>query len=53
MPIVFEFVRRIDKEPASRVLPRRCVVELTFGRMIRDVLPTWVCAGFASLGHAL
>jgi transposase len=32
---VIEVVRRIDKEPGFKVLPRRWVVERTFGWMIR------------------
>jgi transposase len=32
---VVEIVRRIDHEPGFRILPRRCVVERTFGWMTR------------------
>ena len=42
LDFVVEVVRRIHKEPGFKVLPRRCVVERTFGwltrwrRLVRD-----------------
>lgn len=35
LDFVIEVVRRIDNEPGFKVLPRRWVVERTFGRMVR------------------
>jgi putative transposase len=35
MDFVIEIVRRIDKEPGFKALPRRWVVERTFGWMVR------------------
>jgi putative transposase len=32
---VVEIVRRIDADPGFKVLPRRCIVERTFGWMTR------------------
>ena len=42
LEFVFEVVRRIDREPGFKILPRRWVVERTFvwmirwGRLVRD-----------------
>jgi transposase len=35
LDFVIEIVRRIDKEPGFKVLPRRWVVERTFGWLVR------------------